>query len=458
MITIHHKDNFISERKYIYEVILRDILGISYNLVAENRNNVLLEFGGKSIEIADHFFQMQEDCYLQVSSLPIQPLKEYDVEVREFTSNKLPMIYGDDKADYLLLEEKNHIRISIDIFGSAFFMLTRYEELVQSKRDEWGRFSAYDSLAYKAGFLERPLINEYIELLWLVIHKLWPHLQRKNRNFAIIPTHDVDVPFELAFLSIYQLLHTLAGDLIKRRSWITFSKRLSSIMKVKMGNLLADVNYTFNDIMNFSEAQGLKSRFYFMTAQNVSTFDGNYKIDHPAIVELLKNINSRGHEIGIHPSFSSYKDGERIKKDVHALRKVLKDNAMTTASLGGRQHYLRWAVPETWQYYEDAGLTYDTTLSFADYIGFRCGICYEYHPFNLVTRQKMNLLEYPLIVMECSGLDEKYMNLSHQAMLTRCLKLKEQCKKYNGNFVILWHNSMFKYAEDAVLYKKIILE
>ncbi|MEG2515996.1 MAG: hypothetical protein RSA61_04095, partial [Acidaminococcaceae bacterium] len=144
------------------------------------------------------------------------------------------------------------------------------------------------------------------------------------------------------------------------------------------------------------------------------------------------------------------------KKDCTRLQAVLRENKIACNKLGGRQHYLRWTAPETWQYYEDAGLAYDTTLSFADHIGFRCGICYEYHPFNVRTRKKLNLLEYPLIVMECSGLDERYMQLSYDEMLQRCVRLKAQCEKHHGNFVILWHNSRFRTEEERETYFRII--
>lgn len=48
------------------------------------------------------------------------------------------------------------------------------------------------------------------------------------------------------------------------------------------------------------------------------------------------------------------------------------------------------------------------------------------------------------------------MNLSREEILAKALKLKHYCKKYNGNFVILWHNTFFVDAKDMDLYIKII--
>src|SRR5205823_4239631 len=79
--------------------------------------------------------------------------------------------------------------------GGAFFLLTRYEEEVLTERDEHGRFPAALSLAARERFLDRPLVNEYAELLWRELRLLWPRLDRRRREFRLLPSHDVDVPF-----------------------------------------------------------------------------------------------------------------------------------------------------------------------------------------------------------------------------------------------------------------------
>ena len=96
------------------------------------------------------------------------------------------MYYGNSLAngEYLFIDT-NEIRIGIDILGSSFFMLIRYEEYVKKERDNLALFSAKDSLAYQEFFLERPIINEYIELLWWCINKLWPELKRKKENINL---------------------------------------------------------------------------------------------------------------------------------------------------------------------------------------------------------------------------------------------------------------------------------
>ena len=70
-------------------------------------------------------------------------------------------------------ESDGGIQLGLDIFGSVFFMITRYEEVVKSDRDEYDRFPAAASLAYQEGFLDRPIVNEYLEILWTCMKRLW---------------------------------------------------------------------------------------------------------------------------------------------------------------------------------------------------------------------------------------------------------------------------------------------
>ena len=81
--------------------------------------------------------------------------------------------------------------------------------------------------------------------------------------------------------------------------------------------------------------------------------------------------------------------------------------------------------------------------------GFRCGICYEYSVFNILTRKKLKLKEKPLIVMEGSFTTYQS-NIQPEEMEEKIKLLIEQVKKYNGEFVFLWHNSSF----NTPLWKK----
>ncbi len=84
----------------------------------------------------------------------------------------------------------------------------------------------------------------------------------------------------------------------------------------------------------------------------------------------------------------------------------------------------------------------DFTLGFAEMEGFRCGTCYEFSVYNFLTREKLNLKESPLIFMEVSITEYQELG-SPQIFAQKLKKIVDIVKKYNGNFVYLYHNSFF---------------
>ncbi len=117
---------------------------------------------------------------------------------------------------------------------------------------------------------------------------------------------------------------------------------------------------------------------------------------------------------------------------------------------------MRWQVPITWRNWAEAGLNYDSTMSYADHAGFRCGVCYEFPVYDLEKRNPLALIERPLVVMEASVLGEQYMNLSGQEALSYMLILKDRCQQFNGDFTLLWHNSSFTEPGQWEMYEEVV--
>ena len=104
----------------------------------------------------------------------------------------------------------------MDIFASSFFMLTRWEEYVDLSRDEHNRFPHTASLAYKHNFLDRPIVNEYIEFIWNMFLELGYSRERAERKFSILLTHDVDEI--LRYPNLKKVITGMGGDVLFRKS------------------------------------------------------------------------------------------------------------------------------------------------------------------------------------------------------------------------------------------------
>lgn len=473
MLKIFHPPAYDLERAYIYDVIIGDIFGLKYrtevyseDIIHNNTIKISIEHDSgfsKTIVLNDSFFSALEADWLTSKSLPKQPLEQWVIP-EEFardiilTNNRLPIIYGEPISDLAYYAQStNEITCGLDIFGSSFFMLTRYEEMVKAERDAHDRFPASASLAFQEGFLERPIVNEYIELLWYMLKSLWPELKRKLRAYEVCLSHDVDVPLWTIGKSIPRLLRSSMADIMRRRDPMLLARRLRASLEGRFESVDNDPNNTFSFIMDISEEHGWQSAFYFICKQDSDpdqTYDPEYNYwKNPWITKLMQEISQRGHEIGLHPSYGTYRDTEQTKLEFIRLRERATNLGIAQAEWGGRQHYLRWQNPITWQNWEDAGLDYDSTLGFAEQPGFRSGICYEYPVFNIKTRQALNLRERPLVVMECSVL--RYMNLSFEESKQKILDLNSVCQQFSGDMTILWHNDHLISWQQKSIYRDI---
>lgn len=455
-------NSFIHERKYIVDVIFKEFFGIDYELelgIDDRAIRIFSDDRNKHIILPDIFFSMNELDWLQEKSLPKEPLERVSGSLFPgapiLCSDSVPVIYGIEDGKVSVSED--NISLPIDIFGSAFFMLTRYEEVVRKDRDMHDRFPASASLAFREKFLTRPIINEYLEILWASMKILWPEIERKERKFEMVLSHDVDRPFKFAKMSFKNLSKVFAADILRRRFVKEAFKSVKNYYSVKKGNIEADPFNTFDFIMDLSEKAGVKSCFYFISDNAENKINCDYFIDDPLIINLMKKIHGRGHEIGLHPSYNSYNDPEKIKSEFIKLKKVCSDNGIVQSTWGSRQHYLRFKVPNTWRYLNDAEVHYDSSLSYADHIGFRCGICYDYPVYDVLLRKRLEIIERPLIVMEKTILDSSYMNLGLTEETETVLSdTKKVVEMFRGKFVLLWHNSAFDNTKKRHVYRKTV--
>jgi hypothetical protein len=438
-IYINSPSSYEQEKRYIFNVIFKEFLGLDYEVnFCDDTSYTISFYSSKKIVFKDSFFKDNESTYLHEKNIPQDITYGYNQFIEE---KDIPILFGSNE----LTENKDTIDCGIDIFASIFFMLSRWEEYVVKERDQHNRFSAYSSVAYKNNFLNRPIVNEYLEMLWNMMIFLGYSGARKKHTFKWVVTHDVD--YLKKWTSIKQLFRSLVGDIYKRRSP---SQAFSSIIsylttRLKISN---DPFDTFDFLMTISENKGLKSYFFFMSGGQTN-YDNKYDINEA--VDLINQIKKRGHYIGIHPSYNAYSDSTILSSEIKKLEHVSGQKISF-----GREHFLRYEVPLTARLWEENNLHWDSSLSYADEPGFRCGVCYDFSIFDFIKSKTLNLKEKPLILMEATLLDYKKHNNSK--IIDTFSYFEDKVKKYNGNFIFLWHNSSFNigpYKKCKTLYKTI---
>lgn len=451
------------ERNYIARVLFEEFLGLEWEMRETEEAEVHLRVPGLAGELVlpDRLFRTPTGDWLLPRSLPACPLPVWDA--RELgmpvglVDSRVPVVYG-DSAPRLELSD-GFVRLPLDVFGTAFFLLTRYEEAVLGDSDAHGRFPATASLAYRAGFLDRPLVNEYLEILWAAMKRLWPGLQRKSREARTVPTCDVDWPYSPGAKSFGAGVRQAVGEVVKNRNFAGGLRSLANAVASRVGYHALDPFDTFDWIMDLNEAAGNRVVFYFIAGHSAGRIDGIYDLTEPRIRALIKRIHERGHEIGLHLSYNTFQDAALTSKEAMVLRGVMAEEHISQAEVGSRQHFLRWRTPATARNLEQAGIAHDSTLGFADCAGFRCGTCFEYPFYDVEHRRPLKLRERPLIVMERSVMARNYMGLGYSdAALEMMKRLQGRCRQFGGDFVLLWHNSHLTSSKDRLFYRELVHE
>jgi hypothetical protein len=348
------------------------------------------------------------------------------------------------------------LSLAVDVLGSVFYLLSRYEEVARRARDAHGRFPTTASLAMAEGFLERPIADDYVDLLWAGLHAMWPHLRRRASSFRLRLTHDVDQPRAALGQSPGAIAHALAGDLLRRRDLDLAFRRARSVLDARTGRTDRDPLNTFDLLMNTSERHGLRSVFYFMAGNVPGDVDFRYRLSEPWFIDLLRRIHDRGHEVGLHSSYASYLSAERIQAEFDALRSACRSAGFDQPSWGVRQHYLRFRNPETWRIQEAAGLDHDSSLGFAEHVGFRAGTCREYALFDILERRELRLRERPLVVMDATLFT--YLGLGLADAASKARAIVDACRRHDGDAVVLYHNDVLAAMNRRRHYQELVEE
>jgi hypothetical protein len=446
-----------NEQLYVINILLKEFLGIDFKVEVYEGNNIeitKIDNFSKLILNAT-FFHKTMQGWLQHHSMPVLPLAIWVPENDGINANliepSIPVLYGSPG----IVKNNNHLHLNLDIFGSAFFMLTRYEELVIKDRDQHDRFSAYSSHAYKNSYLNRPLVDEYVEILKKCLTMLWPDLKFKERKFSINVSHDVDqLSRYQTRKNLFQYLRVMGGDLMRGFIKDLIYSPLSYFNKNIELNAHDPYN-TFDCLMDISDKNNLKSTFNFICGKS-SNYNADYNIEDIQIQNLFKKINDRGHLIGLHPSYDCYLSPDLIKKELNALKNSLNSLDIKQKDITSRMHYLRWKTPDTLVNLNNLGIKKDTTLGYAEHSGFRCGTCHSYPGYDLINHEKLDIIVEPLIVMDATLFSKKYMSLDYKSAFNYATDLKKKCKKMNGQFNILWHNSFFQDLKQKEFYQNLI--
>jgi len=263
-----------------------------------------------------------------------------------------------------------------------------------------------------------------------------------GHSFALLLTHDVDRPYK-TYQSVYYA--------VKERD------------PSHLASLLPGINpyWQFENVRALEEDLGVRSAFYFLDEQRLfrdrplrdllspkawRLYAGRYDPTEPPFPEIIRDLDARGWEVGLHGSYESYADADRIAAEKETLESILGH-----AVVGGRQHYLNLEVPDTWRRQAAAGLKYDASLGSSSSAGFDHGTGIE-RPFD------DEFVVFPLTIMEQSLPDP---DADPERAWEVCRALIERAEEEAAVMSVLWHPrhlSARDFPGHLPLYRRLIQE
>jgi len=145
-------------------------------------------------------------------------------------------------------------------------------------------------------------------------------------------------------------------------------------------------------------------------------------------------LADEGVEVGLHGSFASALDGERLGEERRALERET-GLAVTTT----RQHLLRWDVRATPRAQESAGLTVDSSLGFNRDVAFCAGTSLSLRLFDVERDQGLDVLELPLVIQDDPLLETDSLALDPPLARRVTAQLLDTVAEVGGVATVLYH-------------------
>lgn len=338
----------------------------------------------------------------------------------------MPILFGEPKME----ERGGRLLVYADFVASAYFLMSRYEELLNPARDEHGRFPGKESVPYKNGFIDRPVVDEYGRWLRnLVRQRFGLDANPETKGISKLwLTHDVDMPFETRGLK--GRLRDVASNLVRRH-------KLSAAPIIDYWTGQSNP-CTFPWLLEFDNSISSSNveTVYFILARKNGDSRDNWYLDDNRWPGLLAQFRKYGVTLGIHTSYAAGGKMDTVAEDVRTL----------TERLGlplcfNRHHFLRMTDPSDFRYLEQAGITDDFSVGYADVAGFRVGTCRPYRWIDPRTGVLCNLMIHPMTIMECTLDNPSYMGMQYDEALEYVKKLISRVAEFGGECVLLWHNT-----------------
>lgn len=396
--------------QYVADFLGKEIIGKSFELTTDKNF-----YTGSNVPKINYSPERNspDEFWVKPHSLLFETgLKEQRVDIFEI---------NDTKA-FLRTEGE----LGFDVFAASFYLLSRYEEYLPHQKDMYGRYGHENSLAFKEGFLDLPLINIWLQHFKKALKQKFPLLTTHNSPFTFLPTYDIDIAWSYRHKGGWRSIGGLLQSLING-NWRQVKERIAVFRGKEK-----DPFDSYGWLHRLHEQNNVKPYYFFLLANKNGKYDKNISPRQRALQTLISDHIIR-YPVGIHPSWRSGDVHELLQKEIDTL-----SNITGNKILSSRQHYIRFTLPETFRRLIDSGIQFDFSMGYGSINGFRASVATPFYWYDLEKEQATNLMLFPFCYMEANSFyEQKY--LAKQA-LDEMRYYYNMVRSVNGTFIMIWHN------------------
>ncbi|PZF72946.1 hypothetical protein DN068_11080 [Taibaiella soli] len=316
---------------------------------------------------------------------------------------------------------------SFDVFSAVFYLIARYEEYAPNRftPDKHNRFPATESVLYKRGLLEIPIVDEWLQTLREILTQQFG-FKLPQKTFSFLPTYDIDIAWSYQNKGWKRNTGALAKDILSGNL-----SAASSRVKVLSGQQ-KDPYDAFDWMQKLHDQLDVKPIYFMLAALKTTPFDKNILPSNPAMQALIRKLSLNG-TIGMHPSYFTEKNNDLFAQEQRNLA-LIADQDITIS----RQHYIKLHLPETYYQLSLHGITADYSMGYGAHLGFRAGTGNSFNWYDLQKEEETSLRVYPFCFMDTTAHYEQ--KLTPDLAFERLRQMALRLQNCNSTLITVFHN------------------
>ena len=410
---------------YVFKHICGRVLGLEFEFTT-NLEHFIAYHGPKMsygrAPLGNEFFVQSHDLLFS------QGLEDWEIHVRPWG----------ESIGFFASNESG--AIPFDIFAASFYLLSRYEEYLPHVKDELGRFPYTESLAWKHGFLNQPVVDQWAKIFWEQLQIVFPEIKRTKTLGKNIIAVESKRPFEFLYRGFSRTLIGFLSDVYKLRFG-----RLVWRAQVLLG-LRKDPYDTFKWIIKLSKSSRAHVILFFLIGEGY-TYRETLKTSRQGYINLIKLVADYL-EVGLILSYHWLSDLPRLLNEKQQLESYT--HRVLNSSFNDRQ---RVKLPEVYRNLVEAEISRDYSMYYFNQFGFRAGTCTPFLFYDLEYEIKT-----PLELMPVVG---KSLALRHHApgVIEKTFgTIYQRVKDVEGQFIMVFSNRDFEPTKHNKIWRYLFSE